>query len=296
VSARKGIVLAGGSGTRLYPITIGFSKQLMPIYDKPMIYYPLSVLMLAGIRDIAVITTPQDQELFRRALGDGSQWGLDLTFVVQPHPGGLAQAYTLTETFLDGARSCMVLGDNVFFGHGLPQLLAEANAATRGGTIFAYQVADPERYGVVALDETGRVTRIIEKPEVPPSNYAVTGLYFLDGRAPEWAHSVRPSARGEVEIVSLLEMYLEEGTLDVKRMGRGFAWFDTGTYGSLLDAANFVHMLQNRQGLQIACLEEIAYLQDWIGQDDLERTAKRLSKNSYGQYLLGLLDGSRRQR
>jgi len=294
VSARKGIVLAGGSGTRLYPITIGFSKQLMPIYDKPMIYYPLSVLMLAGIRDIAVITTPQDQELFRRALGDGSQWGLDLTFVVQPHPGGLAQAYTLTETFLDGARSCMVLGDNVFFGHGLPQLLAEANAATRGGTIFAYQVADPERYGVVALDETGRVTRIIEKPEVPPSNYAVTGLYFLDGRAPERAHSVRPSARGEVEIVSLLEMYLEEGTLDVKRMGRGFAWFDTGTYGSLLDAANFVHMLQNRQGLQIACLEEIAYLQGWIGQDDLERTAKRLSKNSYGQYLLGLL-GSRRR-
>jgi len=296
VSARKGIVLAGGSGTRLYPITIGFSKQLMPIYDKPMIYYPLSVLMLAGIREIAVVTTPQDQELFRRALGDGSQWGLDLTFVVQPHPGGLAQAYTLTETFLDGARSCMVLGDNVFFGHGLPQLLAEANAATRGGTIFAYQVADPERYGVVALDETGRVTRIIEKPEVPPSNYAVTGLYFLDGRAPERARSVRPSARGELEIVSLLEMYLEEGTLDVKRMGRGFAWFDTGTYGSLLDAANFVHMLQNRQGLQIACLEEIAYLQDWIGQDDLERTAKRLSKNSYGQYLLGLLDGSRRQR
>jgi glucose-1-phosphate thymidylyltransferase len=292
VSARKGIVLAGGSGTRLYPITIGVSKQLMPIYDKPMIYYPLSVLMLAAIRDIAIITTPQDQELFRRALGDGSQWGLDLTFVVQPHPGGLAQAYTLTETFLDGARSCMVLGDNIFFGHGLPQLLAEANAATRGGTIFAYQVADPERYGVVALDETGRVTRIIEKPEVPPSNYAVTGLYFLDGRAPEWAHSVSPSARGEVEIVSLLEMYLEEGTLDVKRMGRGLAWLDTGTYGSLLDAANFVHMLQNRQGLQIACLEEIAYLQGWIGHDDLERTAKRLSKNSYGQYLLSLLDGS----
>ncbi|PTE18727.1 glucose-1-phosphate thymidylyltransferase [Cereibacter changlensis JA139] len=292
MTARKGIILAGGSGTRLYPITLGVSKQLMPIYDKPMIYYPLSVLMLAGIREIAIITTPLDQEQFRRALGDGSQWGLTLSYVVQPHPGGLAQAYTLTEDFLDGAPSCMVLGDNIFFGHGLPELLAAADAKEMGGTVFGYHVTDPERYGVVAMDESGRVTQIIEKPTVPPSNYAVTGLYFLDGRASEFARRVRPSARGEVEITSLLEIYLEEGTLEVQRMGRGFAWLDTGTHGSLLDAGNFVRTLQDRQGLQTGCPEEIAFALGWISREDLAETAGRLSKNDYGRYLRSLLNES----
>lgn len=291
MTARKGIILAGGSGTRLYPITLGVSKQLMPIYDKPMIYYPLSVLMLAGIREIALITTPLDQDQFRRALGDGSQWGLRLHYVVQPHPGGLAQAYTLTEGFLDGAPSCMVLGDNIFFGHGLPELLAAADARETGGTVFGYHVADPERYGVVAMDETGRVTQIVEKPQVPPSNYAVTGLYFLDGRASEFAHRVKPSARGEVEITSLLEMYLAEGTLEVQRMGRGFAWLDTGTHASLLDAGNFVRTLQQRQGLQTGCPEEIAFAQRWISRDAMAAMAERLSKNDYGTYLRGLLEG-----
>lgn len=292
-SGRKGIILAGGSGTRLYPVTIGVSKQLMPIYDKPMVYYPLSVLMLAGIREIAVITTPQDQEQFRRALGDGAQWGLKLSYVVQPHPGGLAQAYTLTEDFLAEAPSCMVLGDNIFFGHGLPELLAEADARPEGGTVFGYHVADPERYGVVAMDATGKVTQIIEKPKVPPSNYAVTGLYFLDGSAPERARRVRPSERGELEITSLLEMYLAEGLLDVKRMGRGFAWLDTGTHGSLLDAGNFVRTLQKRQGLQTGCPEEIAFGNGWITAADLQTMAERLSKNDYGQHLLGVLNEAR---
>ena len=292
-SGRKGIILAGGSGTRLYPVTIGVSKQLMPIYDKPMVYYPLSVLMLAGIREIAVITTPQDQAQFRRALGDGAQWGLKLSYVVQPHPGGLAQAYTLTEDFLAGAPSCMVLGDNIFFGHGLPELLAEADARPEGGTVFGYHVADPERYGVVAMDATGKVTQIIEKPKVPPSNYAVTGLYFLDGSAPERARRVLPSERGELEITSLLEMYLAEGMLDVKRMGRGFAWLDTGTHGSLLDAGNFVRTLQKRQGLQTGCPEEIAFGKGWISAADLQVVAERLSKNDYGQHLLAVLRDSR---
>lgn len=256
-SGRKGIILAGGSGTRLYPITIGVSKQLMPVYDKPMIYYPLSVLMLAGIREIAIITTPQDQDQFKRALGDGSQWGISLTYIVQAHPAGLAQAYTLTEDFLNGAPSCIVLGDNIFYGHGLPELLAEANAKTQGGTVFGYHVSDPERYGVVGMDATGKVTQIIEKPVNPPSNYAVTGLYFLDGKATERAHRVKPSERGEVEITSLLEMYLEEGSLEVKTMGRGYAWLDTGTHSSLLDAGNFVRTLQSRQGLQAGCPEEM---------------------------------------
>ena len=289
-TARKGIILAGGSGTRLYPITIGVSKQLMPIYDKPMIYYPISVLMLAGIREIAVITTPQDQGQFRRVLGDGSQWGLRLTYVVQAHPGGLAQAYTLTEEFLDGAPSCMVLGDNIFFGHGLPELLAAADAKPEGATVFGYRVSDPERYGVVGMDSDGKVTHIIEKPAKPPSNYAVTGLYFLDGRASEWAHQVKPSARGEVEITSLLEMYLNEGSLDVQRMGRGFAWLDTGTHDSLLDAGNFVRTLQKRQGLQTGCPEEIAYHQGWIDRAALSAMAESLSKNDYGRYLKGLLN------
>jgi glucose-1-phosphate thymidylyltransferase len=292
-SARKGIILAGGSGTRLYPITIGVSKQLMPIYDKPMIYYPISVLMLAGIREIALITTPQDQDQFKRALGDGSQWGLRLSYVVQPHPGGLAQAYTLTEDFLAGAPSCMVLGDNIFFGHGLPELLAEADAKPMGGTVFGYHVSDPERYGVVAMDGRGNVTQIIEKPSVPPSNYAVTGLYFLDETASERAHRVTPSARGEVEITSLLEMYLAEGTLDVKRMGRGFAWLDTGTHGSLLDAGNFVRTLQQRQGLQTGCLEEIAFYKGWIDRSELAAHASRLEKTEYGRYLADLLEEGR---
>ncbi|MFA5538300.1 MAG: glucose-1-phosphate thymidylyltransferase RfbA [Gemmobacter sp.] len=289
-TGRKGIILAGGSGTRLYPITIGVSKQLMPIYNKPMVYYPLSVLMLAGIRDIAVITTPQDSDQFRRALGDGGQWGVRLSYLTQPAPEGLAQAYTLGEAFLDGAPSCMVLGDNIFFGHGLPELLAEADRKPVGGTVFGYHVSDPGRYGVAALDAEGRVTGIVEKPTVPPSNYAVTGLYFLDGSAPERARKVTPSARGELEITSLLEMYLAEGLLDLKRMGRGFAWLDTGTHASLLDAGNFVRTLEERQGLQTGCPEEIAFRQGWIDRAALEEQAGRLAKSSYGQHLRTLLN------
>lgn len=291
MSGRKGIVLAGGSGTRLWPITVGVSKQLLPIFDKPMIYYPLSVLMLAGIREIAIITTPHEQDQFRRALQDGSQWGLRLSYVVQPDPGGLAQAYTLTERFLDGTPSCMVLGDNIFFGHGLPELLAKADTRIKGGTVFGYHVADPQRYGVVAFDAEGRVTQIVEKPNVPPSNFAVTGLYFLDGRAAERAARVRPSARGEVEITDLLDMYLREGSLEVLKMGRGFAWLDTGTHGSLLDAGNFVRTLQQRQGMQAGCLEEIAWRKGWMTRGDLAAHANRLGKSEYGQYLAALLTG-----
>lgn len=287
---RKGIILAGGSGTRLYPITIGVSKQLLPIYDKPMIYYPLSVLMLAGIREICMITTPQDRAQFQRTLGDGSQWGIALTYVEQPSPDGLAQAYILAEDFLDGAPSAMVLGDNIFFGHGLPQLMEEADRQTGGGTVFGYHVADPERYGVVEFDSAGSVKSIIEKPRVPPSNYAVTGLYFLDGTAPERARQVTPSDRGELEITSLLEMYLGDGLLTMKRMGRGYAWLDTGTHGSLLDAGNFVRTLEKRQGLQTGCPEEIAYEQGWISAEDLAERAEKFRKNGYGAYLKGLLD------
>ena len=286
---RKGIILAGGSGTRLYPITMGLSKQLLPIYDKPMIYYPLSVLMLAGIREICMITTPQDQDQFRRTLGDGSQWGISLTYVVQPSPDGLAQAYLLAEEFLAGAPSAMVLGDNIFFGHGLPELMARADAQESGGTVFGYHVADPERYGVVAFDETGAVSEIIEKPPVPPSNYAVTGLYFLDGSAPERARAVTPSARGELEITSLLGLYLAEGALQVETMGRGYAWLDTGTHASLLDAGNFVRTLEERQGLQAGCPEEIAFQKGWIDAEALRARAAMFAKNSYGAYLLGLL-------
>ena len=286
---RKGIILAGGSGTRLYPITIGVSKQLMPIYDKPMIYYPLSVLMLAGIREIAVITTPEDQGQFQRLLGDGSQWGVALTFITQPSPDGLAQAYLLAEDFLAGAPSAMVLGDNIFFGHGLPELLADANRLETGGTVFGYRVTDPERYGVVEMDDTGKVSDIIEKPDVPPSNYAVTGLYFLDGTAPERAKAVQPSDRGELEITSLLQSYLADEQLTVQRMGRGFAWLDTGTHASLLDAGNFVRTLQSRQGLQTGCPEEIAFEAGWISPDQLRARAEVLKKSDYGTYLLGLL-------
>ena len=287
---RKGIILAGGSGTRLYPITLGVSKQLMPIYDKPMIYYPISVLMLAGIREICIITTPEDQSQFQRALGDGSQWGVSFTYVVQPSPDGLAQAYILAEDFLDGSPSAMVLGDNIFFCHGLPELLEEANARQVGGTVFGYHVTDPERYGVVDFDADGRAQAIIEKPEKAPSNYAVTGLYFLDETASERARAVTPSARGELEIVTLLESYLSDGILQVNRMGRGYAWLDTGTHASLLDAGNFVRTLQSRQGLQTGCLEEIAFENDWIGTVELRRLAAPLQKNEYGTYLLGLMD------
>ncbi|TNF23458.1 MAG: glucose-1-phosphate thymidylyltransferase, partial [Rhodobacteraceae bacterium] len=251
MTKRKGIILAGGSGTRLYPITMGVSKQLLPVYDKPMIFYPLSVLMLAGIREIAVITTPQDQEQFRRTLGDGSQWGVAFHYIEQPRPEGLAQAYLLAEGFLDGAASAMVLGDNIFFGHGLPERLAAADARTTGGSVFGYRVADPERYGVVDFGPDGTVRGIVEKPAVAPSSYAVTGLYFLDGTATARARAVTPSARGELEIVDLLESYLREGKLAVEQMGRGFAWLDTGTHGSLLDAGNFVRTLSDRQGMQV---------------------------------------------
>ena len=288
-TGRKGIILAGGSGTRLYPITQGVSKQLLPIYDKPMIYYPLSVLMLAGIREICMITTPQDAEQFRRTLGDGSQWGIDLRYVQQPSPDGLAQAYILAEEFLAGAPSAMVLGDNIFFGHGLPEMLAAADARTEGGTVFGYRVSDPERYGVVAYGPGGDVTSIEEKPERPASNYAVTGLYLLDGTAPERARGVTPSARGELEITSLLETYLEEGTLRVERMGRGYAWLDTGTHDSLLDAGNFVRTLQKRQGLQTGSPDEIAHAAGWIDRAGLEARAERFRKNDYGRHLRELL-------
>ena len=284
---RKGIILAGGSGTRLYPVTIGVSKQLLPVYNKPMIYYPLSVLMLTGIREIAIITTPEDQTQFQRLLGKGDQWGLSFTYIVQPSPDGLAQAYLLAEDFLAGAPSAMVLGDNIFFGHGLPVLLGEADQAG-GGTVFGYRVVDPERYGVLAYDETGQVTQIIEKPKQPPSNYAVTGLYFLDGDAPALARQVQPSGRGELEITDLLELYRARNALAVKRMGRGYAWLDTGTHGSLLDAGNFVRTLEERQGMQTGSPEEIAFEQGWITGDQLRKEAKKYAKNDYGRYLSSL--------
>jgi len=287
---RKGIILAGGSGTRLYPITMGLSKQLLPVYDKPMIYYPLSVLMLAGIREIAIITTPEDQSQFQRLLGDGSQWGLSFTYIQQPSPDGLAQAYILAEEFLAGAPSAMVLGDNIFFGHGLPELLQGADAQDTGGTVFGYQVSDPERYGVVSFDGEGQVVSIIEKPAKPASNYAVTGLYFLDGTAPQKARAVTPSARGELEITSLLDIYLAEGSLAVKRMGRGYAWLDTGTHGSLLDAGNFVRTLEKRQGMQTGCPEEIAFEHGWIDRAAMAAMAEKFAKNDYGKYLKRLLD------
>ena len=286
---RKGIILAGGSGTRLYPVTIGVSKQLLPIYDKPMIYYPLSVLMLSGIRDIAIITTPEDQAQFKRTLGDGSQWGISLTFIEQPSPDGLAQAYILAEDFLAGAPSAMVLGDNIFFGHGLPDVLQTARVQENGGTVFGYRVADPERYGVVDFEDDGSVRSIVEKPKNPASNFAVTGLYFLDGSAPERAAKVKPSPRGELEITTLLESYLDDDILQVSLMGRGFAWLDTGTHASLLDAGNFVRTLEQRQGLQTGSPDEIAYTQGWISDEQLAKRAEVFGKNDYGYYLKQLL-------
>jgi len=292
MSNRKGIILAGGSGTRLYPITTGVSKQLLPIYDKPMIYYPLTVLMLAGIREIMIITTPQDQEQFKRTLGDGSQWGIAICYQVQPSPDGLAQAFILAEDFLSGAPSAMVLGDNIFFGHGLSALLQQANQNSGNATVFGYHVADPERYGVVDFASDGTTVRaIIEKPSMPPSNYVVTGLYFVDGTAPDRARRITPSERGELEITTLLESYLADGLLSVERMGRGYAWLDTGTHASLLDAGNFVRTLTERQGQQVGSPDEIAYQMGWIDNGMLLERAGSFSKNDYGAYLKQLAQG-----
>ena len=285
---RKGIILAGGSGTRLYPITMAVSKQLLPLYDKPMIYYPLTVLMLSGIREVAIITTPADQAQFQRLLGDGSQWGMRLEWIIQPSPDGLAQAYILAEDFLAGAPSAMVLGDNIFFGHDLQKLVKDAADQETGGTVFGYQVADPERYGVVAFDETGKAISIIEKPENPASNFAVTGLYFLDGEAPKRAAAVKPSERGELEITSLLETYLNDGSLSVQRMGRGYAWLDTGTHDSLIEAGEFVRTIEKRQGQKIGCPEEVAHYMGWVSDTELKDLAKPFLKTEYGRYLMRL--------
>mgnify|MGYP003980074823 FL=1 len=283
---RKGIILAGGSGTRLYPVTMAVSKQLLPVYDKPMIYYPLSALMLNGIREIAIITTPTDREQFRGLLGDGSQWGIAFTYIVQGAPNGLAEAYILAETFLDGHPSALILGDNIFYGDGLSELLAAADSNSEGGTVFGYRVSDPERYGVVGFDEAGQANSLIEKPKKPVSNYAVTGLYFLDNRASARAKTIKPSARGEIEITSLLEIYLAEGSLKVEKLGRGYAWLDTGTHGSLLDAGNFVRTLQERQGLLVGSPDEIAFENNWISKDALKAFSEKFGKNQYGKYFL----------
>jgi glucose-1-phosphate thymidylyltransferase len=291
MTQRKGIILAGGSGTRLHPLTTSVSKQLLPIYDKPMIYYPLTVLMLAGIREILIITTPQDQDQFKRTLSDGSQWSITLNYTIQPNPDGLAQAFILAEDFLAGSPSAMVLGDNIFFGHGLPELLQETNRSREGATIFGYHVADPERYGVIDFDERGTIRAITEKPPLPPSNYAVTGLYFLDASAPQRAAQVTPSARGELEITTLLESYLKDGILSVKRMGRGYAWLDTGTHASLLDAGNFVRTLTERQGQQVGSPDEVAFQMGWMNQEILLERAERFKKNGYGAYLEDLARG-----
>lgn len=290
MAERKGIILAGGSGTRLYPLTTGISKQLLPIYDKPMIYYPLSVLMLAGIQEILVISTPDDLPQYKRVLGDGSQWGINLCYTEQPSPDGLAQAFILAEDFLDGAASALILGDNIFFGHGLPEVLAAADVKQNGATVFGYHVNDPERYGVVGFDNSGNVSSIIEKPKEPASNYAVTGLYFVDGTAPERANQVKPSERGELEITSLLESYLKEEKLAVEKMGRGFAWLDTGTHGSLLDAGNFVRTIIERQGLQVGSPDEVAFKLRWINESVLYNSAKKYENSLYGAYLLSLIN------
>jgi glucose-1-phosphate thymidylyltransferase len=285
----KGIVLAGGSGTRLYPITRGVSKQLLPIYDKPMVYYPLSTLMLAGIRDILIITTPMDRCHFERLLGDGGQWGIRLSYAEQPNPRGLAEAFIIGADFIGSDRVAMVLGDNIFFGHGLPELLAKAAACQQGGTVFAYHVRDPERYGVVTFDENDRPVSIEEKPTCPSSNWAITGLYFFDNDVVRHASEVRPSARGELEITDLQTCYLSAGTLHVERMGRGFAWLDTGTFESLIDAACFVQTLEMRQGMKVACLEEIAFRLGFIDRDQVMVLAKSLEKSGYGNYLIDII-------
>jgi glucose-1-phosphate thymidylyltransferase len=287
---RKGIVLAGGSGTRLHPATLALSKQLLPVYDKPMVYYPLSTLMLAGIRDILVISTPQDTPRFEALLGDGAQWGLNLSYCVQPSPDGLAQAFILGRRFVAGDPSALVLGDNIFYGHALQGLLHKAAVRTEGASVFAYHVHDPERYGVVAFDDAQRAVSIEEKPRVPKSSYAVTGLYFYDGQVCDIAADIRPSARGELEITDVNARYLTQGSLNVEIMGRGFAWLDTGTHDSLLDAGQFIATLERRQGLKVACPEEIAYRSGWIDAAQLEALAQPMLKNGYGQYLRRLLD------
>ena len=294
MSKRKGIILAGGSGTRLHPITRAVSKQLLPLYDKPMIYYPLTVLMLAGLRDIAIVATPQDKTQFQRLLGDGEQFGLRITWLEQPSPDGLAQAYLIAEAFLEGAPSAMILGDNVFYGHGLPELLAAADASEADGVVFGYRVSDPERYGVVEFGEDGRVLSIEEKPARPKSDFALTGLYFLDGRAPELARMLAPSARGELEIVDLVNLYLREGALRVETMGRGFAWLDTGTHDSLMDAGEFVRVIERRQGLKIGCPEEVAFRLGLIDAAQLLELARPLLKTGYGRYLAALAERGRR--
>lgn len=285
----KGIILAGGSGSRLHPLTLSVSKQLMPVYDKPMIYYPLSVLMLAGIREILIITTPQDQAAFQHLLRNGQQWGLEIRYAVQPSPDGLAQAFIIGEKFIGNSSVALILGDNIFYGHGMGQMLQSASQKESGATIFGYYVRDPERYGVVTFDENGRAIDLEEKPSKPKSNYAVTGLYFYDNSVVEYAKQIEPSARGELEITDINKLYLEQAVLTVEVMGRGFAWLDTGTYDSLLSAANFMQVIEERQGLKVACLEEIAYGKGYITATELEQLAKPLIKNSYGQYLHDLL-------
>ncbi|AWI54483.1 glucose-1-phosphate thymidylyltransferase [Aquabacterium olei] len=287
---RKGLILAGGSGTRLHPATLAISKQLLPVYDKPMIYYPLSTLMLGGIRDVLVISTPQDTPRFQALLGDGSQWGLNLQYCVQPSPDGLAQAFVLGRNFVDGAPSALVLGDNIYYGHDLQRQLLSANARTEGASVFAYHVQDPERYGVVEFDQAKRALSIEEKPKAPKSNYAVTGLYFYDEQVCDIATSIQPSSRGELEITDVNARYLEQNQLHVEIMGRGYAWLDTGTHDSLLEAGQFIATLEKRQGLKVACPEEIAYRSGWISAADLERMAQPMLKNGYGQYLLKVIN------
>ena len=290
---RRGIILAGGSGSRLFPLTRSISKQLMPIYDKPMIYYPLSTLMLAGIREILIITTPRDRDSFFDLLGDGSQWGIRLEYAVQPSPGGLAQAFLIGEEFLDGHSSALILGDNVFYGQGIASLLGRANQRKNGATVFAYQVSDPSQYGVISFDAAGKPNAIEEKPTKPKSHWAVTGLYFYDHRVTEFAKAIRPSARGELEITDINRLYLEADDMHVESMSRGFAWLDTGTHGSLMDAALYVRVLEERQGLKIACPEEVAWRMGYISEEELRQIAEPLLKSGYGQYLLNLLGDPR---